>query len=189
MNIQELISGRRTIRKFLQKKIPENLLLSYVESARLSPSGANLQPLKYVIIQSKEKVSAVSKHVRWAGYLNGTYTPSKTEQPTAYIAVMKDNLISTSMAEFDAGAAIMTINLRAEADGIGCCIMGAIERESICQLMNTPDNLSLMYILALGYKGESPTYVDMDGDDVKYFLTERRITVPKRKISDILTKI
>ena len=90
MSVKELAKSRRTIRKFSQKEISASLLESYIEIARLSPSGANLQPLKYAVVQSPEKVSAVFPYTKWAGYLGGSYTPTEAEKPTAFIAVMKD---------------------------------------------------------------------------------------------------
>lgn len=188
MSVTELAKNRRTIRKFSQKAIPATLLESYVEIARLSPSGANLQPLKYAILQSPEKVSAVFPYTKWAGYLGGSYTPKEAERPTAFIAVMKDTRIPSAMAEFDAGAAIMTMNLAAEEDGIGCCIMGAIDRENICRILGIPQELELMYLVALGYKQEFPTYVDMEQDNVKYFVENGTLTVPKRTLSEVFMK-
>lgn len=188
MAVKELAKNRRTIRKFSQKEISASLLESYVEIARLSPSGANLQPLKYGIVQSPEKVSAVFPYTKWAGYLGGSYTPNEQERPVAFVAVMKDTRIPSTMAEFDAGAAVMAINLAAEEDGIGCCIMGAIDRENICRILDIPQELELMYLIALGYKQEFPTYVDMEQDDVKYFVENGTLTVPKRTLSEVLMK-
>ncbi len=188
MSLRDLILNRRTIRKFTQKEISKETLLSYIDLARLSPSSANLQPLKYAIITEKHMVDAVFAHTKWAGYLNGTYMPQETEKPTAFICVLKDETIPSNGAEFDAGAAVMTINLLAENDGIGCCIMGAIDRTEICKILNAPQECALMYVLALGMKGETPKFVDLENKDVKYFLENGQIHVPKRKRSEILIK-
>ncbi len=189
MQVLECAKSRRTIRKFLDKPISEEVLKGYIDAARLAPSGANFQPLKYAIVQSEKMVSAVFDNVKWAGYLKGAYTPEKEERPTAYIAVFHDTAIPGTMAEFDAGAAIMTINLAAEADGIGCCIMGAIDRENICRILGTPPELKLMYIIALGYKKEHPVYVEMEQSKVEYYLENDTLHVPKRKNTEILIKI
>ncbi len=189
MPLSKILQNRRTIRKFKQEPISCSQLERYVEIARLSPSGANLQPLKYVIVQSEEQVAAVFKETKWAGYLNGSYTPSDLEQPTAFIAVFCDSHIPDTMAEFDAGAAIMSINILAEEDGLGCCIMKSIHRENICKILNTDDNLRLMYVVALGYKGEHPECVDITDGDIKYYIENDVLKVPKRKKSEVLVKI
>ena len=55
----EKIRSRRTIRKYLQKAVPEQVLLKCVDAARLSPSGGNLQPLRYVIINDPKLLKPV----------------------------------------------------------------------------------------------------------------------------------
>ena len=51
--IYEKIKERRKIRKYLDKDVPREILIRCVDAARLSPSAANLQPLKYVIVDDK----------------------------------------------------------------------------------------------------------------------------------------
>ena len=189
MSIKNLMKTRRTIRKFTSEEISEELLISYIDCARLAPSGANLQPLKYAVINKEESVASILEYVKWAAYLKGMHEPNKDEVPTAFIAVFKDKNIASSMAEFDAGAAAMSINLAAEEDGIGCCIMGAIDRPNICRLLNTDDNLELMYLIALGYKKEQPASTDLENGDVKYFLKDGQLIVPKRRLKDVIVKV
>ncbi len=189
MTVKELIKNRRTIRKFSGKEISEELLISYVDCARLAPSGANMQPLKFAVIHERQNVRRILPNVKWAAYLNGLYNPDENEVPAAFIAVFKDRNIVSPTVEFDAGAAVMSINLAAEEDEIGCCIMGAINRPKICSILNTEENLELLYMVALGYKKEHPLSVVLKDDSVKYFLKDHCLTVPKRSLEDVLIKI
>ncbi len=50
MDLYDVIINRRTIRKFSQKPLTYEMLKKYVNAARLAPSAANKQPLKYKII-------------------------------------------------------------------------------------------------------------------------------------------
>ena len=63
------IKNRRTVRKFTQEEIPNEKLVELVNLARLAPYGANVQPLKYVIIQEKSLRDRIFPHTKWAGYL------------------------------------------------------------------------------------------------------------------------
>lgn len=189
MSIKKLIENRRTIRKYTDQKIPDDLLISFVHCARLAPSGANLQPLKYVIIRKEINVNALFPYVKWAGYLKGSYTPEEGQRPVAYIAVLQDRNIPSTMAQFDAGAALMSLSLVAEEEGIGSCIMGAIDRPEICKLLDISDDYELLYLVSLGYKGEQPVYTDLEGDNVRYYIEKQRLVVPKRKSVDVLLKI
>jgi nitroreductase len=53
-SVYDKINSRRTVRKFLQKAVPEEVLLKCVDAARLSPSGENLQPVRYIIVNESK---------------------------------------------------------------------------------------------------------------------------------------
>ena len=61
MNVKEAIEKRRTIRKFEQRAVDKGLLLDMVDCARLSAYGANLQPLKFGIIDDAKGVVSFLK--------------------------------------------------------------------------------------------------------------------------------
>lgn len=188
MDIYELIENRRTIRKFSQEKLTDEMLEKYVAMARLAPSARNAQPLKYKIVNDEKTVSEIFKYVKWAAYIAPEGNPKKGEEPTAYICITADLDISKAGYEGDMGAAVMSMILAAEADGVGSCWMQAIDYEKITELLNLPDNLKLLCVLALGKKAEQPVYIDKV-DDIKYFKDENGVlNVPKRTLGEILIK-
>lgn len=187
MNITELIKSRRTIRKFEQKEIDKEKLEKYVDVARVAPSAANLQPLKYVIVQSSVMAEKMFPLVKWAGYLAPLYNPKEDERPTAYIVVCADNDIRKDGYDQDVGAAVENIILCALSDGIGVCWMGSVERDKVRELLNIPDNLTISCVLAMGYPKEEPKEVKIK-TDIKYYLEEETLCVPKRSQSDVLIK-
>lgn len=189
MSIYDLISKRRTIRKFDQKPVGKEMLERYVNAARLAPSAANRQPLKYAVVHSKETVEKVFDCVKWAGYLAPDYNPKENERPTAFIAVCVDNNISKSGFEMDIGAAVENIILSALEDGVGACWMGAIDKPKITEILNLPENLTLSCVVALGYAGESPKEVEIKEDDIKYYLKKGTLCVPKRSENEVLINI
>lgn len=189
MSVLKLLTERRTIRKFKDTKIPETLLEKYINVARLSPSAANLQPLKYVAVTKNETVCDILKCVKWAGYLKGTYSPKNDEIPQAFFAVLNDKNVSSPYSQFDAGAAIMAISTAAEEDGIGCCIIGSVDRGEVMKILDIDESFEILYLVAMGYKKENPEYVEMENDDVKYYLDNEKLKVPKRKLCDVLIKI
>ena len=189
MNIYELIKKRRTIRKFSQTPIDSELLTHFVDAARLAPSGANLQPLKYVIINSPEMTEKVFPLVRWAGYLAPDYNPNENERPTAYIAVFGDQEIKGNGFDIDLGAAVENLILTALSEGVGACWMGAIDYKKITTLLNPGNDLKLLCVVALGYPLENPTDTVMSDGCVKYFVDENGIlNVPKRSLSEVIIK-
>lgn len=55
MELKRAIEERRSIRKFKEDPVSEELLAELIEAGRLAPSGSNLQGTRYVIIKSEEQ--------------------------------------------------------------------------------------------------------------------------------------
>ena len=84
MNIRQLIEKNRSYRRFDSKhEISTETLVSLVDLARLSASGANRQPLKYILVNDPDLRSNVYQCLAWAGYLTTWEGPDPGERPTA----------------------------------------------------------------------------------------------------------
>ena len=55
MELKRAIEERRSIRKFKEDAVSEELIAELIEAGRLAPSGSNLQGTRYVIIKSEEQ--------------------------------------------------------------------------------------------------------------------------------------
>lgn len=187
MNVREAIEKRRTIRKFTQRKIDVAELHELIDCARLAAYGANLQPLKFRTVTQKGELSLIFPHIKWAGYLPDG-APRESEMPTAYIAVLGDTSIKQNEAfETDAGAAVTTMMLRATELELATCWLGAINREEISKVLNIPEKLKLLYLLAVGEGAQESVICDMNDSDVKYFMDKDNIlNVPKRSLEEII---
>ena len=182
MDTHKLILKRRTTRKFEQMKIDKETLLDCMNAARLAPSGANLQPLEYILVT--ENLERVFGCTHWAGYLdNGT--PEPDERPVAYVVIVLNKDISTE-ARYDVGLAAGNIILTALERGIASCLLGALERDALMKVLNVPDNYAIELVIALGYPKQE-SIVDEIRQDIKYWLDEKGVLhVPKRRLEDIV---
>ena len=182
--IYEKISSRRTIRKYARRGVPEKTISRCVDAARLSPSGANRQPLRYILINNEELTGKVFSTLRWAGYLPD-YEPSEEEMPRAYIVMLLDKNIRSDPGH-DAGIAAMSISMVAYDEGLGSCILGAVDRERLRAILNVPKHLAIVLVVALGYPAENPVVDEVKDGDIKYWLDQDGILhVPKRDFKDI----
>ena len=186
MNVYDLILKRRTIRRFKQQKIDQGLLKKIINAGRLAPSGANLQPLEFIIVNDPELVELVFPKVKWAGYIAPAGDPPEGSRPVAYIIVLINTTIKPRHGEVDAAAAIENMILTALDDGIGSCWMGAIDREQLRMMLSIPPKYDIDSVLALGYPDESPVIEDME-NSIRYWKDEKGVLhVPKRKLDDII---
>ena len=186
MQIYDAINKRRTIRKFKQTRIDRGILIKFVEAARLAPSAANIQPLKYLIVDEDKYVGKVFETVKWAGYIVPEGNPKKGEEPTAYIVILADTEIKKSNYQHDAGAAAQNIMLAAIEEGIGSCWIGSINREALREILNIPESLEINTIIALGYPAEEPVVEEYSGF-IKYYKDEKgKLHVPKRSLKNLV---
>ncbi len=188
MNVYDAIMTRRTIRKFEQKKIDREKLIKLIDCARVAAYGANMQPLKFTVIDDKEMLKKIYPLTKWAGALTDG-APKENERPTAYIAVLGDkNIKNNGGFEVEAGAAVTTMMLEAVEMGLGCCWLGAINRDSIKKTLATPENLDIIYLLALGYPMQKSRMTELT-DSIKYYESDDgTINVPKRPLKEVLVE-
>ena len=92
--LKDLIKNRSYRRFNENKKISQEELVELVELARLSPSGSNLQPLKYYLSYETDNNSQVFSTLRWAGYLKDWDGPESGERPSGYIVMLGDSKIT-----------------------------------------------------------------------------------------------
>lgn len=185
MEILDIIRKRRSIRSFTKEPVSTENLKLMIEMARLAPSAANLQPVRYICVNSKEYTDKLFPLTKWAGYTAPKGVPTVEDAPTAYIVVLVDEEISKKWGDIDAAYASENIVLTAEAKGIASCILGAVDKEKIKEMFNIGENLKVHTVIALGYPNQSSSYFDME-DSVKYCIDdENNFSVPKRKIEKI----
>lgn len=189
MNVYEAATARRTVRKFQQRQIPRKDLERYIDAARLAPSGSNMQPIKYAIVDDPAKVAGVFEKVKWASYIAPAGNPGPDERPTAFVVVLADTKIKGAGYEIDAGSAIQTLLLSAWEDGVGSCWMANIDKAGIASFLGLGDQYVVVAALALGYKAEDPV-VEPLTDSVKYWKDKSgRLHVPKRSLDEVIVKV
>jgi nitroreductase len=188
MGMKELVLKNRSCRRFYQDvSIELETLKELVDLARLSASGGNLQPLKYILSCDPEKNALIFPNLGWAAYLKDWPGPSEGERPSGYIIILGDKEIRRSFG-CDHGIATQSILLGATAAGLGGCIIASIRKEGLRQALSIPDRYEILLVLALGKPKERVEIeaVGPDGD-IKYWRdNEGTHHVPKRSLNKII---
>lgn len=186
LNVMDLAKNRRTIRRFKKRKVPYSILESCVEAARMAPSGANMQPCEYLIVDDEALLPQVFSTLKWAGYIAPKGDPPSGEEPTAYIVILINRQKRPQGGNHDVGIAAAYISLVAFEKGLGSCLLGSVDRDRLRQMLRVPDHCEIDLVVALGYPNESPVAEELS-NSVKYWKDEGSVLhVPKRKLADIL---
>jgi nitroreductase len=186
--IKELILKNRSYRRFHQDKFIEmSTLKELVNLARLSPSGRNIQALRYILVNTKEQNDKINKHIFWAGYYKDWDGPEEGEKPSAYMILVKDTTLGMSMPQ-DEGIVVQSILLGAVESGLGGCIIANINKKKLEESLNLDEKYEIALVLALGYPKEEVVIENInESGDIKYWRDENEVHhVPKRTLDELI---
>ena len=151
MKAIEAIMSRRSIRKYIDKKIPEETITKLLKAAMNAPSAHNRQPWHFIAVDDRETLNKVPEYHQYSKML---------ENASHAIVVLGDNEVQTS--DFwihDCSAATENILIAANALGLGAVWLGVHPHETLIEgtkkLFNIPAHVTPLGIISLGYPEET----------------------------------
>jgi nitroreductase len=188
--IKELVEKTRSFRRFDQSvHVNMDDLRDLVNLARLSASSANMQPLRYILSNDPKTNNLIFPALAWAGYLKNWNGPDPGEQPAAYIIILGDTRIKKTFG-CDHGIAAQSIVLGATEKGLGTCMVGSVQRNSLKQNLSIEEYLDILLVIALGVPSETVLLeTSRSEDDIEYWRDESGVHhVPKRPLVDLIIR-
>jgi nitroreductase len=188
---KDLVIKNRSYRGFdFSRKIEREELIDMIECARLTPCGANKQPLKYFIAYNEKTVEEIQSITKWAAGLPQMELPRKGEEPVAYIVICQDLNIDKLLKQSQTviGIAAQTILLSATDKGLGGCMIGNFNRIKLKKMLSLDENIEPVLLIALGKPIEIVELTDLkQGESTNYFRDDNnKHYVPKRTLNEIL---
>lgn len=156
MKLFEAIKTRRSIRAYTEQKIDETLLLKVLDAARIAPTAANRQNLKFVIIEGERVKDFVPlcRDQEFVGQASHLLVCCATDKESKW-------------KDVDVAIAVDHMTLRAHELGLGTCWIGAFHPEEVAEAINLPDEAKVVAILTIGYPAEPGTMRDRkDMDEI-----------------------
>lgn len=160
MQIEECIKSRRSVRKYSEKEISNEVLSEIVDLARFSPSWKNTQVVRYHVVKNPDIKEKIAQNCVLGFEFNAkTIVRCKAlvivSVVTGISGYEKDGSYSTSQEDrwemFDAGIANQTFCLAAHSKGVGSVILGVFDENKIRQYISLPENERVTNLIALGY--------------------------------------
>lgn len=186
--ISELVKANRSCRRFYEDhQVELKTLEELVDLARLSASGANLQPLKYILACQPDVNAEIFSCLAWAGYLKDWPGPEPGERPSGYIVILGDTTISKEFG-VDHGIAGQSMLLGAREKGLAGCMLGSINRKDLRPILNIESHLKILLVLAIGKPKEEVVIEPVGADgNIRYWRDAEAVHhVPKRALSDLI---
>ena len=163
------ILERRSIRKFTDKPVPEEILADLAEAAMHAPSGMCCKTWRFTVVSNNDAIKklcrAIGNELGREGY--------DMYKPTAVI--IPSNLKDSPFGKEDNACALQNIFLAAASYGVGSVwinqLQGICDKEEIrpvlCEL-GIPDDHIVYGIAALGYADPSYAGVYREGGTVNF---------------------
>ncbi len=148
MSLLNVILSRRSIRKYENKEIPQEILQQILEAGRQAPSAVNRQPFRFVVVKDSEIMkdlcdNLITRFVKYA--------------PVAIVGCADvKSLLTGKWAVVDTTIAMQNMVIAAWDLGIGSCWIGACNEEKVKKLLKIPEKWKVVALVTLGYPAEQP---------------------------------
>ncbi len=174
-NLLSVIRGRRSIRRYDSRPVPEEDLMRVLEAGRWAPSGANIQPWAFLVVEDAERREVIAELLIEEGrYLHRkdprfpAYERGYHRDVPMYLIFACDHRAKRVFPQTEpfpvditlymsVSAAIMNVHLAAAALGLGT-VWYTVEEPTevkLKQFLGIPDSFFIPSLTPLGYPLQS----------------------------------
>jgi len=185
VELSEVITSRRSIRKFKKGNISADSVCLLLDAARLAPSGSNLQPTRFIVAQSPTAKEALGRCTPYkfivkasvvfvcCADLTATTTRDQrigellkegafegvdmdmNDPSTATSPVMDEGAVKAYLS-MNVAIAVEHIVLKAVDLGLGSCWIGRFDRDRVKEHLALGESIYPVVLLPVGHPDQSP---------------------------------
>ena len=149
MTCIDQILSRRSIRKFKNKSVSEEVLNNILEAGRRAPSATNKQPWHFVIARDQKAKEACSF---------GGFNKFTCDASFVVVGLYKQSeVIIEKLSLMDVTIALQNMVIAAWVQGVGSCWMGAFDERKLKDTLNLPADSRIVGAVAFGIPDENPS--------------------------------
>lgn len=163
MNTIACIKARRSIRKYLPKKVAHELIEELIACAKWAPSWNNCKAVRYTVVDQDAHLRKLadtlvaSENIHIVKNAPLVFIISNVKRRSGYERDGHTSSIKGDSWEmFDAGVACQTLCLAAAELGLGTVIMGTFDEDGIARFAGLPEEEEIIALVACGYADETP---------------------------------
>lgn len=160
MEFRELISARRSIRKY-ESAIDHGTLAAILEEARKAPSWKNQQTSRCYVVETPEKLeefreAALPSFNRNSSANAALIVTTYVRNIVGFNGSEPVNEVGNGWGAYDLGLHDAYLILAAKNAGFDTLIMGIRDAEAIRARLNIPAGEEIMSVIAVGKRAEDP---------------------------------
>ena len=161
MDFYNTIKTRRSVRSYIEKPVPEDILERILNAARIAPSANNIQPWHYIVVKEKsfkQKIAELCGGQTWMASADTIILLCSKR----YI----DNWswLKEKMYLVDAAISFDHLILAARNEGLGTCWIGAIDSKNqaaLKKLLKIKEEYDIIMATPLGYPSNDKAFHQM----------------------------
>jgi len=153
----ESIFGRRSIRKYTDQVVTDDIVTQLLKAGMYAPSAGNQQSWEFVIVKNKETLLKITQ----------IHPYSQMLKDTSVAIVVCGNLQREKFKDYwvqDCSAATQNILLAAHAIGLGTVWLGvhpvADRVNGVKEILNLPEDVMPLSIIPIGFPAEKKVVND-----------------------------
>lgn len=151
----QAILSRRSVRSFSNRRVPNRLVIQLVEAARWAPSGSNLQPWSFVVVENPQLIRLVKMFAQGLAGNPSLIIAVCSEKPDLRYPLGPRSALCYNM---NAAMAAENVLIMAEALGLGACVHLSFNLMALNVILGIPDSADLKLLVSVGYpKGKVAT--------------------------------
>lgn len=153
----QLVAGRKSVRKFIDKPVERQKILTCIEAARLAPSAENVQPWRFLVLDDRLIIDEFGRHA-----FSGVYQYSRwaVKAPVLIVICAELDWLANRIGKeiqgtryylIDIGIAGEHLVLQAQELGLGTCWIGWFHAKKAKKFLKIPRGWKVTALIALGY--------------------------------------
>lgn len=162
MKFEEMLLKRESCRSFKETPVPREALIKLCEAGRLTPSGCNAQPWKFMVIDEPEAKAKLCEALVFEGGITGApwretcpafivFVEQKANVMPGVLAIYND---SQRFAQGDIAMASLNMCYQAMELGLSTCMLGMLDQKKMEEAFGIPEGETVRLALAVGYAKE-----------------------------------
>jgi len=148
MDAIEALKTRRSIRHYLAKPVPKEIIEDIIDCGRLAPTARGVEPCEFIVVTDADTRRWIAEATDFGGFIADT--------PVCVVVLCRE----TKYYLEDGCTAAENILVAARAHGLGSCWVAGDKKPyatAICEKIGAPEGYKLISLLALGYAAENPS--------------------------------
>jgi len=163
--VTEALNQHISVRSFIDKPVPDDMLHAILNAARRSPTSSNMQTYSIIVVRNLEmrkKLAVLAgnqKHIEqcdvFVGFLADIHRLETVSQ--MHDQAMTKTLETTLVSTVDAALVGMSAQTAAESFGLGAVMVGGMRNQpqAVAELLGFPSGVYMVYGMSIGWPADN----------------------------------